>query len=180
MHLIHALQEKYEITQYWTGSIYSGITLKWDYNVGILGISMPGYVQKAIHKFQHPTPSQPWHSPHQCNPPNYSSIAPQWSHQDPESPNLFPLEANTVQQVVGTFLYYAHAVDPTILVALNRIAAQQANSTEETAKVVTQLLNYAAMHSEAFTKYHHKIPCKRYDPPHPQRHIIYIRAWIKE
>ena len=27
IHLIHALQEKYEITKDWTGSLYSGITL---------------------------------------------------------------------------------------------------------------------------------------------------------
>ena len=45
LHLINALQEKYEITQYWTGSLYSGITLNWDYNTGILDISIPGYVK---------------------------------------------------------------------------------------------------------------------------------------
>ena len=45
MHLIHALLEKYEITQYWTGSLYSGIKLKRDYKVGILDISMPEYVK---------------------------------------------------------------------------------------------------------------------------------------
>ena len=36
MHLIHALQEKYDITQDWTGSLYSGITLDWYYKSGIL------------------------------------------------------------------------------------------------------------------------------------------------
>ena len=45
MHLIHALQEKYEITQDWTGSLYSGITLNWGYKSGILDISMPGYLK---------------------------------------------------------------------------------------------------------------------------------------
>ena len=94
------------------------------------------------------------HSPHQCNTPNYGSTAPQLTHQAPGSPNLAPPEANTVQQVVGTFLYYARAVDPTILVALNSIAAEQANNTEATAKAVTQLLNYAATHSEVITRYH--------------------------
>ena len=45
MHLIHALQEKYYITQDWTGSLYSGITLNWEYKEGILDISMSGYVK---------------------------------------------------------------------------------------------------------------------------------------
>ena len=57
MRLIHALQEKYEITQDWTGSLYSGITLNWDYKADILDISMPKYVKEVLHKFQHPTPS---------------------------------------------------------------------------------------------------------------------------
>ena len=36
--LINALQEKYEITQDFTGSIYSGIKLNWDYKDGILNL----------------------------------------------------------------------------------------------------------------------------------------------
>ena len=41
-----------------------------------------------------------------------------------------------------------------MLVALNIIAAEKSNSTEATAKAVTHLLNYAAPHSEAITRYH--------------------------
>ena len=58
-------------------------------------------------------------------------------HQAPELPKLTPPESNTVQHVVGTFLYYVHTVDPTILVAFNSIAAEQANIKEATAKAVT-------------------------------------------
>ena len=129
LHLIHTIQEKYEITQDWTGGLYSGITLNWGCKAGILDISMPGYVKEALHKFQHPTPIQPQHSPHQCNPPNFGSTAPQLSQELPELPMLSPPESNTVQQVVETFLYYTRAVDPTMLVALNIIAAEQASST---------------------------------------------------
>ena len=41
LHLIHALQEKYDITQDCNGSLYSDITLNWDFQAGILGIYMP-------------------------------------------------------------------------------------------------------------------------------------------
>ena len=136
-----------------TRSLYSGITLNWDYKSGILDIYMPCYVKEALHKFQHPTPSRPQHSPHQWNPPNYGSTAPQLAHQAPGSPNLAPPESNIVQQVVGTFLYYACAVNLTMLVALNSIAAEQASSTEATTKAVTQLLNCAATHYEAIKRY---------------------------
>ena len=100
----------------------------------------------------HPNPSRPQHYQHQCNPPNYGSTAPQLAHQAPESPKLAPPEANTVQQVVGNFLYYARTFDPTMLVALNKIAAEQATSTEATEIEVTQLLNYAATQSESIAK----------------------------
>ena len=119
-----------------------------------MDISMPGYVKEALQKFHHPTPSQPKHSPYQLNPPNYGSTSPQLAHQAPESPKLYRLEANTVQQVVGTFLYYARSVDPTMLVAFKSIAAEQANSMEATAKLVTRMLNYTATHPEAITRYH--------------------------
>ena len=41
-----------------------------------------------------------------------------------------------------------------MLVAFNSIIAKKANSTEATAKAVTQLLNYADTNSEAITRYH--------------------------
>ena len=125
-----------------------------------MDIGMPGYVKEAIHNFQHPDPRHHQHSPYQRNTPNYDSTAPQLAHQAPESPNPPPSEANIVKQVVGTFMYYMHAVNPTMIVALNSIATEQANSTEATTKAVTKLWSY------------HKIPCKRYDPPHPQHHLI--------
>ena len=99
MQLMHALKEKYDITQDWTGSLYSGITLNWDYKAGIMDISIPWYLKEALHKFHNPTPSQHHHSPHQCNPPNYSSTATQLAHQSPESPKLALPESNTVQQM---------------------------------------------------------------------------------
>ena len=62
-------------------------------------------------------------------------MAPQhhkWHTKPPNNPSYPPLKPKTVQQVVGTFLYYARAVDPTMLVELNSIAAYQEYSTEAT------------------------------------------------
>ena len=44
--------------------------------------------------------------------------------------------------MVGSFLYYGRAVDPTILHVLITIAIEQANPTQQTLKKVTTFLNY--------------------------------------
>jgi hypothetical protein len=55
---------------------------------------------------------------------------------------------------MGTLLYYARAVDSTILTALNAIATQQANPTQSTLKEVKQVLDYCASQEEAVVTYH--------------------------
>ena len=52
-----------------------------------------------------------------------------------------------------TFLYYARAVDATMLTALGSIATQQANPTENTMTKVQQFLDYAATHPDAIVTY---------------------------
>ncbi len=49
----------------------------------------------------------------------------------------------------GTFLYYARAVDSTMLVAIGEIATQQAKGTQTTLQAVTHLLNYSVTHPDA-------------------------------
>jgi len=56
-HLIKVLEEKYTISQDWTGSTYLGLTLDWDYDNSTVNLSMPGYVEKALQRFQHIAPT---------------------------------------------------------------------------------------------------------------------------
>jgi hypothetical protein len=58
-----------------------------------------------------------------------------------------------IQAVAGTFLYYGRAVDNTILPALSAIAAEQAQRTERTKEILTQLLDYCATQEEAIITY---------------------------
>jgi hypothetical protein len=62
-HLRNALLRTYELTTDWTETVYSGMTLKWDYNKRTCDISMPGYVSKVLSKFQHDSPKHPQHTP---------------------------------------------------------------------------------------------------------------------
>eukprot|EP00978_Attheya_sp_CCMP212_P028927 scaffold101117_cov42-Attheya_sp.AAC.1 len=122
LHLIAALESTYKITRDWTGSLYTGITLKWDYTKRSVKFDMPGYVEAALHKFQHADPSRPQDSP-------YPWVAPRFGENSQEMPipQTYPLLAqpqqNQLQQIVGTFLYYARAVNNTMLMALNSLAS---------------------------------------------------------
>ena len=55
---------------------------------------------------------------------------------------------------MGTLLFYALMVDPTLLVALGAIATAQAKGTKATAKAVQQLLDYCATEPNATVQYH--------------------------
>jgi hypothetical protein len=45
-HLIGAIKLTYTLTKDWTGNVYCGIALDWDYNNRTVNISMPGYIKK--------------------------------------------------------------------------------------------------------------------------------------
>jgi hypothetical protein len=61
---------------------------------------------------------------------------------------------NTLQQLTGTLLYYARAVDPTLIMPINVLASEQSNATEVTADKVIKLLNYCNTHPETKFRYH--------------------------
>ena len=44
-------EQKYEVTQDWTGGLYISIELRCNYNACLIDIYITGYVQVALHKF---------------------------------------------------------------------------------------------------------------------------------
>lgn len=151
-HLIAALKEDYEATADWEAKLYSGITFTWDYKNRTVDLSMPGYVETALKRFEHPTPNKPEYQPYKHNLPQYGKAV-QYVDEPDTSRLLNKDEVTRVQQVVGTFLFYGRAVDPTTLVALSTIASQQASATENTMTAVNKLLNYMATNPDAITRY---------------------------
>ena len=53
-------------------------------------------------------------------------------------------ETNLIQQILGTFLYYAIAINNNILPALCNISTKQTIATATTTKIVIKLMNYLA------------------------------------
>ena len=70
------------------------------------------------------------------------------------SPRLLPPKTTRVQQIVGTLIFYARAIDNTMLVALNSIAAEQSNVTAEIAEACNCLLDYASTYPNHSIRYH--------------------------
>jgi Reverse transcriptase (RNA-dependent DNA polymerase) len=152
-HLANTLRTHYGITTDMSAGKFCGITLQWDYTAGHVTLSMPGYVEKALQRFTHPTPSRPQHAPHRWIPPTYGAS----TQYAPEEDTTLPLDAKGIkrlQEVIGTFLFSARAVDNTMLVALSTLAAAQTKGTENTMNALMQLLDYAATHPNAAIRYH--------------------------
>jgi hypothetical protein len=151
-HLLHTLEKLYTVSTDWTGSKYCGMTLTWDYKNRTCDISMPGYIDRALHRFSHPQPSRPQHAPHAWQRPIYGART-QYATDEDTSPLLSSTDTKRVQEVLGTLLFYARAVDPTMLVAIGDIATQQAKGTQATMQAITHLLNYCATHPTATIRY---------------------------
>ena len=150
-HLLGALRKWYQVTHDAEGATFCGISLTWDYTKGQVDLSMPGYIQKTLHKFNHPTPTKPHHAPHKHVPIAYGQRV-----QVPIVNEGTPLDekgVKRVQNIVGTLLYYSRAVDPTLAPALSAIAAKQATATTTTMDACRQLLDYCATHPAAVLRY---------------------------
>jgi hypothetical protein len=151
-HLLTSLRAKYVITTDWDGTLYCGLKLKWDYLARTVQLAMPGYIEAALNKFQHSAPNKPQHAPHAWAQPVYGQTI-----QEPipidTSPLLDTTAIKRLQQIVGTLLYYARAVDSSMLVALGTIAEEQTKGTNNTEAAAAQLLDYAATHPDATIQY---------------------------
>ena len=151
-HLLSALRQEYKIEVDWEGKLYCGITLDWNYDEGWVDSSMPDYIPKQLVKYKHDTPKRAQHCPYTPAPIKYGAKTQEPLPTD-TSERLDKDGQKYIQQVVGSLLYYARAVDITILLALNEIASQQTKPTEQTRQRVKQLLDYVATHPTAVVRF---------------------------
>jgi hypothetical protein len=148
-HLFASLQtETYNIVDDWKVNLYCGITLNWNYAQRYVDIDMFKYVQQQLVQYAHPTPAKPQHCPYALNPITYGEDNQAPTPQD-NSHLLNAAGKKCIRQIVGSFLYYARAVNPTILMALLAITSQQSNPTEETNGHIHQFLDYMATRPDA-------------------------------
>jgi hypothetical protein len=143
-HLMQTLRKLYKITEDWAAEQkYVGITFSHDLTKNKITMSMPGYVNKAIERFRAQDIPEA-KSPGIYIPPTYGQAA--QTVIEPSEKDKKPLSAKQktfIQEVVGVFLFYSRAVDPTMLTQINKISSEQANPTEATMTAVKRFLGYA-------------------------------------
>jgi len=151
-HLIVCIKKKYKITKDWTGDLYCGIHLKWNYIKRTLEILIPGYIKRQLLKYKHVVAPRPQHCPYSPEPRKYGSKA-----QAPLPPDTMQKlnkdEIKQIQKIVGSILYYTRAVDMMVLMALSTIASEQTKGMERTMEKALQVLDYLAVHPDAKVKY---------------------------
>jgi hypothetical protein len=141
-HLLNALQTEYEVSVDWGGTRYLGMKMDRNIDAGYMDLSMPGYVQAALTRFNVPLPTKPTISPAKYSQRNFQT--PDYEILDDQSPQLPPKDANFILQVIGVFLWYARMVDHVILTHLNKLASRQSNPTENLLIEVHHFLQYMA------------------------------------
>ena len=92
---------------------------------------MPGYIDKLRARYNHDTPEIPQHSPYQAARVIFGAAA-QEVIPDDTTAKIDKTCVKATQQVAQVVLYYARAVDLTVLTALNSIASEQTSATEKT------------------------------------------------
>jgi hypothetical protein len=113
---------------------------------------MPGYVSNVLSKFQHDAPKHPQHTPSRYVTSVYGAKT-QYAAQD-ATPPITAKQCLNIQKVTGSVLYYARAVDPTVLMPINDIPTEQTKATEKTQAATNQLLNYLETHPDDTIRYH--------------------------
>ena len=82
---------------------------------------MPGYIKRALLCFKHDKPKKKQNSPYPHTIPDYGNKI-QYATDKDNTPKLGNNDTKYIQQVAGMLLYYARAVNSTILPALSSIA----------------------------------------------------------
>ncbi|KAI2502091.1 Reverse transcriptase (RNA-dependent DNA polymerase) [Fragilaria crotonensis] len=129
-HLIATLKASYEVSLDWTGTRYCGLTLAWDYSKRTCDVAFP----------------TPWQRP------NYGATT-QYATIPDASPALDAADKTHILEVLGTLLFYARAIDSTMLTAIGELATEQSQATKTTLDKFSQLLNSCASHPDATVRF---------------------------
>ena len=106
-----------------------------------------------MHKFRDSKPHRNQHAQHEWIKPIYGRKQ-QFTPLDLQKPQLSPSETREIQAIIGTYLYYAQAVDMTILPSLNTLATTHSKLTATTKQKIDHFLDYLDTRPDAKVRYH--------------------------
>jgi hypothetical protein len=115
-------------------------------------LSIPNYIQQALHNFQHATSTRLQHAPYLWRSPTYGTKI-QLTLPPDNTPLIDKTQITRTQQVLGTLLYWARSIKPTIIPESSVLSSEQAAAAETTIEILAQLLNYCATNPNATIQY---------------------------
>jgi hypothetical protein len=114
---------------------------------------MPGYIKKKLQEYGHVVPNKLQSCPYALKPKQFGATTQAPAPPD-NTPKLNDAGIKWVQKFVGSILYYARAVNMTVLMALSSIAMEQTKATDWTLERCMQLLDYLASNNPAKVRFH--------------------------
>ena len=94
------------------------------------------------------------YSPHQHVPIKFDLKTRQYAIETDQTALLDENSNKHVQHAVGCLLYYARAIDGTILPTLNTVGSDQADITQNTNTERIQLLDYVSIYQNAYLRFY--------------------------
>jgi hypothetical protein len=114
---------------------------------------MPGYITSMLHKYQHPPCKRPQYAPHICTEPENGQRI-RYAPPPYDSAVASAADITRAQGIVGTLLYYARSVDPTLIMPLSTIASRLSTAATTTTAYVSHLLDYCSTKPNATICYY--------------------------
>jgi hypothetical protein len=151
-HLLDTMRHYNKCSCNWKGERYCGLTLQWEYEGKKVHVLMPGYVTKALTRFQHPPPVKSQDQPYPHAKPNYGAKT-QHAMAEDTTPPLDKAGKKFIQEVCRVFLFLACGVNGGLLLALSALASQQANPMEQMLALCRQFSDYMASQDKAVLTY---------------------------
>jgi hypothetical protein len=116
-----------------------------------MDLSMPGYVTNALTS-SGKLDVKGANFPIVYTPPVYGAKSQTIPADGPPANPLTEAQTTTVQEIIGVFLYYARAVDPMMLTAVNKLGSRQATADTSIFKDTDRLFQYASRYRNAVTR----------------------------
>ena len=142
-HLLLVLQRYHQVQTNMVGNKIAGLNVQWDFPSKRVHIDMKSYVKDLLLSLNWPMPKKSQQSPFTATPIAYG----QKTQFTPDKDTMAPLSPECLkrfQNIIGSLLYHAQAVNKKLLVALIAISARQAKAMLHTEQLVKTLLNYVA------------------------------------
>jgi hypothetical protein len=151
-HFLQTLRKLYNVKVDYKGLKYLGMNISINRKERHVTLTMPGYVAKLLKRVR-PQGVKGAHTPSVFIQPNYKRVTTQTATMD-FSPLASDIEKQELQSVVGTLLYYARTVDPSVLTVVHELGSVQAKPTINDMKKMERLLQYISTHQNHGIRFH--------------------------